>query len=177
MKRSWGSFSILSPQYKGIYLSGKQLEIPIQLNLVWNQTPVCHILCSCYLASIFGQWWQAYISNITQQESFLTSAVLLHKKYHSCLCFVILCMLTIVILSPYIEEVHHLMVCFSESCDESDLTINLRKTFLIYQPTPGGKGYILPSIYIKCKMLEVLNTFVYLVIILSRFNTPDIHVS
>ena len=74
------------------------------------------------------------------------------------------------------RDLQLLMDCFSAACDEFSLTLNLKKTVVMLQPATG-KPYIPPSIYVKGKKLEVVDTFVYLGSTLSRLNTLDEEVS
>ena len=55
----------------------------------------------------------------------------------------------------------------SDSCDSDDLTINIKKTEVVYQPAPG-KPYKEPTITVKCQRLQVVDKFTYLGSTLSR---------
>ena len=52
-------------------------------------------------------------------------------------------------------------------CDRYDLTISIKKTEVVYQPTPG-KPYKEPTITMKGQRLQVVNKFTYLGSTLSR---------
>ena len=49
----------------------------------------------------------------------------------------------------------------SNSCDSYDLTINIKKTEVVYQPAPG-KPYKEPTITVKGQRLQVVDKFIYL---------------
>ena len=55
----------------------------------------------------------------------------------------------------------------SDSCDSYDLTISIKKTEVVYQPTPG-KPYKEPTITVKGQRLQVVEKFTYLGNTLSR---------
>ena len=55
----------------------------------------------------------------------------------------------------------------SDSCDSYDLTISIKKTEVVYQPTPG-KPYKEPTITVKDQRLQVVDKFTYLGSTLSR---------
>ena len=55
----------------------------------------------------------------------------------------------------------------SDSCDSYDLTISIKKTEVVYQPTPG-KPYKEPTITVKGQRLQVVDKFTYLGSTLSR---------
>ena len=55
----------------------------------------------------------------------------------------------------------------SDSCDSYDLTINIKKIEVVYQPAPG-KLYKEPTITVKGQRLQVLDKFTYLGSTLSR---------
>ena len=55
----------------------------------------------------------------------------------------------------------------SDSCDNFDLTISIRKTEVMYQPAPG-KPYKEPTITVKGQRLQVVDKFTYLGSTLSR---------
>ena len=55
----------------------------------------------------------------------------------------------------------------SDSCDSYDLTISIKKTEVVYQPTPG-KPYKEPTITVKGQQLQVVDKFTYLGSTLSR---------
>ena len=54
----------------------------------------------------------------------------------------------------------------SDSCDSYDLTINIKKTKVVYQPAPG-KPYKEPTI--SGQRLQVVEMFIYLGSTFSRF--------
>ena len=60
----------------------------------------------------------------------------------------------------------------SDSCDSYDLTINIRKTEVVYQAAPS-KTYKEPTIIVKSQRLQVVDKFTYLRSILSRVHTDD----
>ena len=49
----------------------------------------------------------------------------------------------------------------SDSCDNYDFTINIKKTEVIYQPAPG-KPYKDPTVTMKGHRLQVVDKFTYL---------------
>ena len=55
----------------------------------------------------------------------------------------------------------------SDSCDSYDLTISIKKTEVVYQPSPG-KPYNEPTITVKGQRLQVVDKFTYLGSTLSR---------
>ena len=55
----------------------------------------------------------------------------------------------------------------SDSCDSYDLTISIKKTQVVYQPTPG-KPYKEPTITVKGQRLQVVDKFTSLKSTLSR---------
>ena len=55
----------------------------------------------------------------------------------------------------------------SDSCDNYDLTISIKKTEVVYQPAPG-KPYKEPTITLKGQRLQVVDKFTYLGSTLSR---------
>ena len=55
----------------------------------------------------------------------------------------------------------------SDSCDSYDLTISIKKTKDIYQPSPGNP-YTVPTITVKGQRLQVVGKFTYLRSTLSR---------
>ena len=55
----------------------------------------------------------------------------------------------------------------SDSCDSYDLTISIKTTEVVYQPTPG-KPYKEPTITVKGQRLQVVDKFTYLGSTLSR---------
>ena len=64
----------------------------------------------------------------------------------------------------------------SDSCDNFDLTVNIKKTEVVYQPAPG-KPYKEPTITVKGQRLQVVDKFTYLGSILSRVVHIDDEVS
>ena len=69
-------------------------------------------------------------------------------------------------------EMQHLMDSFEAACTALGLTISLKKTVLMYQPTPG-KTYVEPSIYVYGQKLAVVPKFVYLGNTLNCSNSID----
>ena len=57
--------------------------------------------------------------------------------------------------------IHSEMDSFEAACTALGLTISLKKTVLMHQPTPG-KTYVEPSIYVYGQKLAVVPKFVYL---------------
>ena len=55
----------------------------------------------------------------------------------------------------------------SDSCDNYELTISIKKTEVVYQPAPG-KPYKEPTITVKGQRLQVVDKFTYLGSTLSR---------
>ena len=55
----------------------------------------------------------------------------------------------------------------SDSCDNYDLTISIKKTEVVYQRTPG-KPYKEPTITVKGQRLQIVDKFTYLGSTLSR---------
>ena len=55
----------------------------------------------------------------------------------------------------------------SDSCDNYDLTISIKKTEVVYQPAPG-KPYKKSTITVKGQRLQVVDKFTYLGSTLSR---------
>ena len=60
----------------------------------------------------------------------------------------------------------------SDSCDNYDLTISIKKTEVVYQPAPG-KPYKEPTITMKGQRLQVVDKFTYLGSTLSRVVHTD----
>ena len=69
-------------------------------------------------------------------------------------------------------EMQHLMDSFEAACTALGLTISLKKTVLMYQPTPG-KTYVEPSIHFYGQKLPVVPKFVYLGSTLNCSNSID----
>ena len=74
-----------------------------------------------------------------------------------------------VLLTHTETEMQHLMNSFETALE---LTISLKKTVLMYQPT-FGKTYVEPSIYVYGQKLVVVPKFVYLGSILNCSNSFD----
>ena len=55
----------------------------------------------------------------------------------------------------------------SDSCDNYDLTISIKKTEVLYQPAPG-KPYKEPTVTVKGQQLQVVDKFTYLGSTFSR---------
>ena len=64
----------------------------------------------------------------------------------------------------------------SDSCDNYDLTISIKKTEAVYQPAPD-KPYKEPTIIVKAQRLQVVDKFTYLGSTLSRVVHIDDEVS
>ena len=56
----------------------------------------------------------------------------------------------------------------SDSCDNYDLTISIKKTEVVYQPAPGNKPYKETNITVKGQRLQGVDKFTYLGSTLSR---------
>ena len=69
--------------------------------------------------------------------------------------------------APAEEKMHKGVDQVSDSCDNYDLTISIKKTEVVYQPAPG-KPYKEPSITVKGQRLQVADKFTYLGSTLSR---------
>ena len=69
-------------------------------------------------------------------------------------------------------EMQHLMDFFEDVCTALGLTISLKKTVLMYQPTPG-KTHVEPSIYVYGQKLAVVPKFLYLGSTLNCSNSID----
>ncbi|MEE8289810.1 MAG: reverse transcriptase family protein, partial [Nitrosomonadaceae bacterium] len=65
---------------------------------------------------------------------------------------------------------------FDTACDAFGFTINIKKTVVMYQPAPS-KPYHKPSILVKNKLLEVVDSFVYLGGSISRTGSLDVEIS
>ena len=59
------------------------------------------------------------------------------------------------------EGLQSLVNSFDAACDAFGFTINIKKTVVMFQPAPG-KTYTKPSIFVKDRLLEVVDEFVYL---------------
>ena len=66
----------------------------------------------------------------------------------------------------------HLIDSFEAACTALGLTISLKKTVFMYQPT-SGKTYVEPSIYVYGQKLAVVPKFVYLRSTLNCSNSID----
>ena len=69
--------------------------------------------------------------------------------------------------APAEEKMHKGVDQVSDSCDNYDLTISIKKTEVVYQPAPG-KPYKEPTITVKGQRLQVADKFTYLGSTLSR---------
>ena len=65
------------------------------------------------------------------------------------------------------EEMQFIMDRFSATCTAFALTISIKKTKVMFTPSPGTT-YIEPSIFVNGVKLEAVNTFVYLGSTMSR---------
>ena len=74
--------------------------------------------------------------------------------------------------APTEEKVQKGVDQVSGSCDSYDLTISIKKTEIVYQPTPG-KSYKEPTITVKGQRLQVVDRFAYLGSTLSRLVQID----
>ena len=68
------------------------------------------------------------------------------------------------------------MDAFTRACTALGMTINLKKTVVMYQSAPG-KTYIPPSIYVYGNKLKIADRFVYLGNTLSSNDTLDNEIS
>ena len=59
------------------------------------------------------------------------------------------------------EGLQSLVNSFDAACDAFGFTINIKKTVVMFQPAPG-KTYTKPSIFVKDRLLVVVDEFVYL---------------
>ena len=73
-------------------------------------------------------------------------------------------------------EMQELMDNFSSSCDNFGLTINTKKTEILYQPAPGNE-YQDPDIRVNGQTLKAVETFQYLGSILSRSANIDAEIA
>ena len=76
------------------------------------------------------------------------------------------------LLSHSRTEMQHPMDTFTRACTALGMTINLKKTVVMYQTAPG-KTYIPPSTYVYANKLKVADRFVYVGTTLSSKNTFD----
>ena len=60
--------------------------------------------------------------------------------------------------APTEEKMQKAVDKISDSCDSYDLTISIKKTEVVYQPTPG-KPYKEPTITEKDERLQVVDKF------------------
>lgn len=74
------------------------------------------------------------------------------------------------------EDLQSLVSAFDSTADAFGLTINQKKTVVMYQPTIGKK-YRKPSIYVKGKALKVVDKFVYLGGTLHQSGSLDSEIS
>ena len=63
--------------------------------------------------------------------------------------------------APTEEKMQKSVDKVSDSCDNYDLTISIKKTEMVYQPAPG-KPYKEPTIAVKGQRLQVVDKFTYL---------------
>ena len=63
--------------------------------------------------------------------------------------------------APTEEKMQKGVYQVSDSCDNYDLTISIKKTEVVYQPAPG-KPYKEPTITVKGQRLQVVDKFTYL---------------
>ena len=69
--------------------------------------------------------------------------------------------------APTEEKIQKGVDQVSDSCDSYDLTVSIKKTEMVYQPTPE-KPYKEPTITVKGQRLQVVDKFTYLGSTLSR---------
>ena len=69
--------------------------------------------------------------------------------------------------SPTVETMQKCVDQISDSCDNYDLTISIKKTEEVYQPAPGNP-YKEPTITVKGQRLQVIDKFTYLGSTFSR---------
>jgi len=74
------------------------------------------------------------------------------------------------------EDLQSLIDCFDSTADAFGLTINQKKTIVMYQPAPG-KTYLPPVINVKGRPLKVVDKFVYLGSTLSESGSLDKEIS
>ena len=74
------------------------------------------------------------------------------------------------------EDLQSLIDCFDSTADAFGLTINQKKTVVMYQPAPG-KTYLPPVINVKGRPLKVVDKFVYLGSTLSESGSLDKEIS
>ena len=75
-----------------------------------------------------------------------------------------------------VEDMQSLVSSFDSACDAFGLTINIKKTVVMYQHAPG-KLYKKPTIIVKDSCLKVVDTFTYLGGTLSRTGSLDEEIS
>ena len=73
-------------------------------------------------------------------------------------------------------DLQSLLTAFDSTAEAFGLTINLKKTVVMYQPAPG-KTYYSPTIYLKGEVLKVVDKFVYIGGTLHRTGSLDSEVS
>ena len=66
----------------------------------------------------------------------------------------------------------HIMDNFSKACTSFGLTISIKKTKVMFTPSPG-EPYMEPNIFVNGQRLEVVDSFVYLGSTLSRDGSLD----
>ena len=74
------------------------------------------------------------------------------------------------------EDMQLIMDIFSRACLVFGLTINLKKTKVMYTP-PIGQAYVEPNITVEGNRLGVVDSFVYLGSTLSRNGSLDVEIS
>uniref|UniRef100_A0A8C7WPE7 Reverse transcriptase domain-containing protein n=1 Tax=Oryzias sinensis TaxID=183150 RepID=A0A8C7WPE7_9TELE len=74
------------------------------------------------------------------------------------------------------QDMQQEMDAFSSACDNFGLTINIKKTEVMYQPAPG-KPYQEPNITVKGQRLQDVENFTYLGSTLSRNTNIDAEVN
>ena len=74
------------------------------------------------------------------------------------------------------EDMQVIMNLFSKACTSFGLTINLKKTKVMYAPPPG-QAYNEPDVFVNGQRLAVVDTFVYLGSTLSRDGSLDAEIS
>ena len=79
-------------------------------------------------------------------------------------------------LVAHTEDMQLIMDIFSRACLASGITINLKKTKVVYTP-PIGQVYVEPNITVEGNRLGVVDSFVYLGSSLSRNGTLDAEIS
>ena len=80
------------------------------------------------------------------------------------------------LVSHSLEGLQSLVTAFDTTADAFGLTINQKKTVVMYQPAPG-RPYTEPQILVKGSALEVVNHFEYLGSTLERTGSLDKEIS